>query len=195
MEDDEEDCPLWWQTQTPVKEFHARIEATKERVKEEDRARDERSEINQRRWEEFKDIPNGRNWAIWKRYKSGDVTLKKVGEEFGITAERIRGIVAKLDRKMRWVLNPGPDREWSNVSDEIRDATLGVEFVFKNDLEFRFFDGDRKGWAQLGPDVHGTSAYKNPVPWWKPEWGHQDTSPAKPEPAYTYYKTIVEKGE
>ena len=48
---------------------------------------------------------------------------------------------------------------WKNVPDEIRDATLGVEFVFKNDLAFNGWDGDSKGWAQLEPDNYNGSAY------------------------------------
>ena len=193
MDDEEYECPLWWQAQMCQKELDARMAAARERAEKETQAQRERREINQRRWEEFKDVPNGRNWAIWKRYKAGGVTFKKVGEEFGVTPERIRQAVAKLDRKMPRVLNPGPNREWSNVTDEIRDATLGVEFVFRNDLTFNVLDGDQKGWERLEPDRHDSSAYRNPVPWWKPEWGHQDTSPTKPKPAYTYYKTIIEK--
>jgi hypothetical protein len=192
-DDDEDQGPLWWQTRVSHPVFYARIEATRQRVEGEDRARDERNRIWRQRHDEFKDVPNGRNWAIWRRYKAGGVSLEKVGEEFGVTRERIRQAVAKLDRKMRWVLNPGVNKQWDNVSDEIREGTLGVEFVFRNELTFNGWDGDQKGWDRLEPDVHRTSAYRNPMAGWKPEWGPQDTSPAKPIPAYTYYKTIIEK--
>jgi hypothetical protein len=192
-DDDEDEGPLWWQSRVSWEHLTTRMEAAKKRAEEKAFLWPSNKELWQQRHDEFKDVPNGRNWAIWRRYKAGGVTLKKVGEEFGITAERIRGIVAKIDRRMPRVLNPGPDREWSNVDDEIRDATLGVEFVFRNELTFNWLNDDQKGWAQLEPDVHRISRYRDPVDWWKPEWGHQDTSPTKPKPAYTYYKTIIEK--
>lgn len=182
MDDEEYECPLWWQTQTPVKEFHARIEATKERVEKEDHARDERSELWRQRHEEFKDIPNGRNWAIWREYKAGGTTLEKVGKNFGITRERVRGIVAKIDRGMRTVLNRGVATMWSNVPDEYREGTLGVEFVFSNELVFDNCD-ERRGWEKVDPYGRGRR-YFPPTPEWRTDL---------PFPVHTYYKTIVKK--
>jgi hypothetical protein len=194
MEDDDEgECPLWWQTQVPYAQFIARIEAAKEQATKEEHVRCANWELQQAKWEEFgRNFPN-RNWAIWRRYKAGGATLKKVGNEFGLTPERVRQIVMKYDRKLRSVLNPGINKQWDNVSDEAREATLGVEFVFRNELTFRFFDGDQRGWDQLEPSVHMASAYGNAMTGWEPEWGQQDTSPTKPKPAYTYYKTTIEK--
>lgn len=147
--------------------------------------------VREARWEEFKDNPKLRKWAVWKQYRAGGVTLNKVGEDFGVGVERTRQMVHKCERILRTALNR--DILTSPVIDEVREATLGVEFVFRNDLTFNVVDGDQKGWERLESDRHDSSAYRNPVPWWKPEWGHQDTSPAKPKPAYTYYKTIIEK--
>ena len=191
MDDEEYECPLWWQTQTSLKEFHARIEATQERVKEETQAQRERREINQRRWEEFKDVPNGRNWAIWRRYKAGGVSLKKVGEEFGVTPERVRQAVTKIDRGIRTVLNRGIGTKWDNVPDEYREGTLGVEFVFTNDLVFDDRDG-WKGWEKVDRFGRGHT-YFPPTPEWRSHNGLDDTRPAIPPPVHTYYKTIVKK--
>jgi hypothetical protein len=188
VDDDEEESPLWWQSRITLQEFNARREAAVERAEAETRARYEHNAVWHKRCEEFKNNPEQRKWAMWREYKAGGTTLEKVAKNFGITRERVRQSNAKCDRKLRTALNPGISRIWDNASDEIRDATLGVEFVFRNDLTFNVWDGDQKGWAQLEPDSHDSSAYKNPVPWWKPEWGHQDTSPAKPKPAYTFYK-------
>ena len=182
MDDEEYECPLWWQTQTPLKEFHARIKATQERVKEETQAQRERREINQRRWEEFKDVPNGRNWAIWRRYKAGGVTQKKVAEEFGVTPERIRQAVAKIDRGIRTVLNRGMSGMWDNVPDEYREGTLGVEFVFKNELVFDDWDEQNK-WEKVDPYGRGRR-YFPPTPEWRTDI---------PPPVHTYYKTIINK--
>jgi hypothetical protein len=192
-DDDEDEGPLWWQSRVTLQEFTARREAVEERVKEETQAQRERNEINQQRWKEFGFNSANRSWAIWREYKAGGTTLEKVGKNFGITTERVRQVVRKYDRKLRDILNPGINKQWDNVSDKIRDATLGVEFVFRNDLEFNVVDGDQKGWDQLEPDRHKLSAYRDAVDWWKPEWGQQDTSPTKPKPAYTFYKTIIEK--
>ena len=148
---------------------------------------DVRWELRKARWEEFKDNPKLRKWAMWREYKAGGTTLKKVGENFGITQERVRQSNAKCDRMIRDTLNRAKPGVPANA--EVREATRGVEFVFCNGLTLE----DTKGWQQLELTLHDTSAYKNPVPWWKPEWGHQDTSPAKPKPAYTFYKVIIPK--
>jgi hypothetical protein len=129
-----------------------------------------------------------RNWAIWRRYKGGGITLKQTGEEFGITTERVRQINAKCDRQVRKALN----HNWNNVPDEIRDATLGVEFVFRNELTFGPEERTR-GWDQLELNEHG-SAYSHAVPDWCPSWGEQDTKPAKARKVYTYYKIVIEEG-
>jgi hypothetical protein len=144
-------------------------------------------ELRKARWEEFKDNPKLRKWAMWREYKAGGTTLKKVGENFGITQERVRQSNAKCDRMIRDTLNRAKPGVPANA--EVIEATRGVEFVFCNGSTLK----DTKGWQQLELTLHDTSAYKNPVPWWKPEWGHQDTSPAKPIPAYTFYKVIIPK--
>jgi hypothetical protein len=182
VDDEEYECPLWWQTQVSQKELDARMAAARERAEKETQAQRERSEINQRRWDEFKDVPNGRNWAIWRRYKAGGVTQKKVAEEFGVTPERIRQAVAKIDRKLRDVLNRGVTTMWGSVPDEIREGTLGVEFVFKNELVFDDWD-DRKGWEKVDPYGCGRT-YFPPTPEWRTDM---------PYPVHTYYKTIIEK--
>lgn len=143
--------------------------------------------VREARLEEFKDNPKLRKWAVWKQYRAGGTTLNKVGEDFGVGTERTRQMVHKCERILRTALNR--DNLTFPVIDEVREATLGVEFVFRNELTLE----GTKGWEQLELTLHDSSAYRNPVPWWKPEWGHQDTSPAKPKPAYTYYKTIIEK--
>jgi hypothetical protein len=129
-----------------------------------------------------------RNWAIWRRYKGGGITLKQTGEEFGITTERVRQINAKCDRQVRKALN----HNWNNVPDEIRDATLGVKFVFRDELTFGPEELTRE-WNQLEPEKHGSS-YSPPLPEWHPKWGEQDTKPAKARKVYTYYKVVIEEG-
>ena len=147
--------------------------------------------VREARLEEFKDNPKLRKWAIWRQYRAGGTTFNKVGEDFGIGVERTRQLVYKCDRMLRDTLNRAKPGVPANA--EVREATRGVEFVFRNDLTFNVVDGDQKGWTQLELTLHDSSIYRDPVPWWKPEWGLQDTSPAKPKQAYTYYKTIIEK--
>jgi len=123
-------------------------------------------ELRKARWEEFKDNPKLRKWAMWREYKAGGTTLKKVGENFGITPERVRQSNAKCDRMIRRTL----DRAKPGVpaSAEVREATRGVEFVFCNGFTLE----DTKGWQQLELTLYGS---------------------ASPIPACTYYKIIIPK--
>lgn len=121
-------------------------------------ARHEHNAVWHKRNEEFKNNPEQRKWAMWREYKAGGTTLDKVAKNFGVTRERVRQANAKCDRKIRTVLNPNLNNWWKNVPDEIRDAMLGVEFVFKNDLTFNGWDGDQTGWTQLENDNRINSA-------------------------------------
>lgn len=103
--------------------------------------------VREARLEEFKDNPNLRKWAMWRQYKAGGTTLRKVGEDFGIGPERVRQMVAKCDRMLKATLNraaPG-----FPAKAEVREATRGVEFVFRNDLTFVGWNGDKQGWVEL----------------------------------------------
>ena len=198
MADDEDDDPLWWQSKVTWEHIHERRAAAEERAekerKEKTQAQREQEERRQQRWEEFGHSSAKRSWAVWRRRKAG-LTLQQVGNEFGLTPERVRQIVAKYDRKLRGTLtNHKYDLFLDLVPDEIRDATLGVEFVFRNELTFVGWDGDMKGWDQL-EFTKNSSSYYGPIPEWREQYGRQDTSPTKPEPAYTYYKTIIQEGE
>lgn len=41
---------------------------------------------------------SSRNFDIYDAYKAGGVTYKSLGEKYGITAERVRQIIGKIDR-------------------------------------------------------------------------------------------------
>lgn len=181
----EDDLP-WWRDSISLKTFQERRNAAAETAVKGDEARDARQELYHAKLEELGGPK--RNWAIWRRYKAGGVTLKQVGDEFGVSPERVRQITIKCDRKVRGALN----RNWDNVSDEIRDATLGVEFVFRNEVTFEGWNGDMRGWDKLELEEHG-SAYSPPNPEWRTEWGEQDTKPTKPPKAYTCYKIIIQE--
>lgn len=184
--------PDWWSSPISDEDWGQRLEeARQRRIKARDaweEAKAAEAAVRQRRINQAQGDYNNRNWAIWRRYKTGGVTLQQVGNEFGVTGSRIREIVAKCDRKVRKGLNCN----WNNVPDEIRDATLGVEFVFRNELTFDP-EESLKGWDPLEPDEYG-SAYSYPIPEWRTDWGEQDTKPAKPRKVYTYYKVIIEEG-
>jgi len=145
--------------------------------------------VRKAREEEFKGRPELRKWAVWRQYRAGGTSLRKVGEDFGILGERVRQLNAKCDRMLREALNRTILA--FSVSDEIREATLGVEFVFRNELTFDPPDYTRK-WERLEPYEYG-SRYSEPLPEWRKEWGQQDKSPAKPRKVYTYYKVIIPK--
>jgi hypothetical protein len=178
--------PPWWHDSPSLDDLRARQRAVAKEAAitaaEEAAAREARWKLYQAKREEL-GFP-GRNWAIWRRYKAGGSTLKQVGDEFGIGPERVRQIVMRLDRKVKKALNHG----WNNVPDEVREATLGVEFVFTNEIAL----DDYRGWDQLEDEKYG-SKYLPPLPEWHPKWGEQDMRPAKPRPIYTYYKVTIPK--
>ena len=187
------DDPDWWSSPISDEDWGQRLEeARQRRIKARgawEEAKAAEAAVRQRRINQAQGDYNNRNWAIWRRYKTGGVTLQQVGNEFGVTGSRVSSIVSKCDRKVRKGLN----YDWNNVPDEIRDATLGVEFVFRNEVTFAGWNGDMRGWDQLELKEHG-SAYNAPIPEWRTEWGEQDTKPAKPRKVYTYYKVIIEEG-
>lgn len=195
-----EDDPDAWRKPWVYDVWHREYVQSQEEYERELKQR--REEIEQRRkagvdakynlWRdkisEFNGDTRQRNWAIWRRYKGGGVTLKQTGEEFGITTERVRQIIMKLDRKVRKALN----NEWNNVPNEVRDATLGVEFVFRNEVTFDDWD-DMRGWDQLEPREYG-SVYWPPTPEWRTQSDEPDGRPTIPPKVYTYYKTIIHEG-
>jgi len=188
-----QDDPDWWRSPISREDWERELAEAKENRRKAREAWEEAKAVEaavyQMRIMQAQGNYTKRNWAIWRERISKGTTYKQLGRDYGISNCRAGDIIQKCSLKVKSALHPGINIQWDNVSDEIREATLGVEFVFRNELTLE----DKKGWDQLEFDRHDSSAYRNPVDWWKPEWGHQDTSPAKPKPAYTYYKTIIEK--
>lgn len=184
-----ENDPDWWRSPVTSEEWAQEQAEADERRKQREEKLLARYARNAARHEEFKDNPKLRKWAMWRQYRAGGTTFREVGEDFGVTLERARQSVGKCDRLLRTALS----RVILTVPvlDEVRDATLGVEFVFRNELTFTD-EEDQKGWTQLEWNV-SSSAYDEPIPEWRREWGYQDTSPAKPIPAYTFFKAIIPK--
>jgi hypothetical protein len=181
-----EDNPDWWSSPTSEEEWKQRLAEAEERHQ---RKRAEWEAQKVRHAEAVEQGFSKRNWAVWRRYKAGGVTLKQVGDEFGISGDRARQISVKCDRQVRKALN----HNWNNVPDEVRNAALGVEFVFRNELTFGREEPTRKWDQQLELNEHG-SAYSHAVPDWCTSWGEQDTKPAKARKVYTYYKVVIEEG-
>lgn len=68
-----------------------------------------------------------RDWAIWRAYRVSGMRQMDIAKTANLVQERIGQIIVKADRKVREALIRS---EGMPVSDEVRDATLGVEFVF-----------------------------------------------------------------
>jgi len=184
--------PNWWRSPISREDWERELEEAQQkriqaRIAWEEAKRAEAA-IHQMRITQAEGSYNKRNWDVWRERVLEGTTYAKLGKAYGVSTGRARDIFRDRSWKVKSALNPGINVQWDNVPDEIREATLGVEFVFRNELALE----DTKGWEQLEPTVYG-SAYASPRPEWKPEWGHQDTSPAKPVPAYTFYKTLTQK--
>lgn len=185
--------PNWWRSPISREDWERELEEAKQkRIQAHiawEEAKQAEAAVRAMRVEQAQGSHTKRNWDVWRERILEGTTYAKLGKAYRFSTSRARTIIWDRSHKVRSALNPGINVQWENVPDEIREATLGVEFVFRNELTLE----DKKGWDQLEFDRHDSSAYRNPVEWWKPEWGHQDTSSAKPKPAYTYYKTIIEK--
>jgi hypothetical protein len=184
--------PNWWRSRISREDWERKLkEAQQKRIQARiawEEAKRAEAAVHQMRITQAEGSYNKRNWDIWRERVLEGTTYVKLGKAYGISTGRARDIFQDRSRKMESALNPGINVQWDNVPDEIREATLGVKFVFRNELTLE----DEKGWEQLEPTVYGSS-YASPRPEWKPEWGYQDTSPAKPVPAYTFYKTLTQK--
>ena len=184
--------PNWWRSPISREDWERELEEAKQKRIQAHTAWEEakRAEaaVRAMRVAQAQGNYTERNWDVWRERVLEGTTYAKLGKGYGFSTSRARTIIWDRSHKVRSALNPGINVQWENVPDEIREATLGVEFVFCNELALE----DTKGWEQLEPTVYG-SAYASPRPEWKPEWGHQDTSPAKPVPAYTFYKTLTRK--
>ena len=184
--------PNWWRSPISREDWERELEEAKQkriqaRIAWEEAKRAEAA-IHQMRITQAEGSYNKRNWALWRERVLEGTTYAQLGKNYGVSTGRAREIVRSRSWKLESALNPGINVQWDNVPDEIREATLGVEFVFRNELALE----DTKGWEQLEPTVYG-SPYASPRADWREEWGRQDTSPAKPIPAYTFYKTLTQK--
>jgi hypothetical protein len=171
-----EDDPPWWRSPITHEEWERELAEAKQRGEEERKRKAEaekrREAIRAARIEEFKDDPRQRKWAMWREYKAGGTTLREVGDNFGVTQERVRQEVKKCDRILQGALYRAIPT--LPTADEVRDGILGVEFVFRNELTFTGWNGDTRGWNRLEPYEYGRS-------------------PAKPRKIYTYYRPIIPK--
>ena len=184
--------PNWWRSPISREDWERELEEAKQkriqaRIAWEE-AKQAEAAVHAMRVEQAQGNYTKRNWDVWRERILEGTTYAKLGKAYGVSTGRAGDIIQGRSHKVRAALNPGINVQWENVPDEIREATLGVEFVFRNELTLE----DTKGWEQLEHAVYG-SPYAPPRADWREEWGHQDTSPAKPVPAYTFYKTLTRK--
>ena len=184
--------PNWWRSPISREDWERELEEAKQkriqaRIAWEE-AKQAEAAVHQMRIMQAQGNYTKRNWAIWRERISKGTTYKQLGKDYGISNCRAGDIIQNCSLKVKSALNPGINVQWENVPDEVREATLGVEFVFRNELTLE----DTKGWEQLEPTDYG-SLFADPMPEWRREWGYQDTSPAKTRDPYTYYKTLTQK--
>ena len=77
-----------------------------------------------------------RNWALWRDYRAGNVTLKAVGAKYGIANTRVSALVARRDKEVAVALRRMMNNHAPPLNEHMRNALLGVEFEFMNDLVF-----------------------------------------------------------
>jgi hypothetical protein len=79
-----------------------------------------------------------RNWALWREYRAGNVTLKAVGAKHGISAGRVSALVARRDKEVAIALRRMFNPHVQPLNEHMRNALLGIEFTFMDDLVFPY---------------------------------------------------------
>ena len=106
-----------------------------------------------------------RNWALWRDYRAGNVTLKAVGAKYGISASRVSALGIRHDKKVAVALRRMMNNHAPPLNGPMRNALLGVEFTFMDDLVFPYYD----------PSVHnGTWQQFDGSTWFKIKIGASD---------------------
>ena len=92
-----------------------------------------------------------RNWAIWREYSAGNVTLKAVGAKYGITAGRVSALVIRHDKQVAVALRRMMNNHAPPLNEHTRNALLGIEFTFMDDLVFPYEELHMNGgpWRQF----------------------------------------------
>jgi hypothetical protein len=180
--------PSWWRSPITREEWERELAEAKENRRKAreawEKAKEVEAAIYQMRIAQAEGDYNKRNWSIWRERILKGTTYKQLGLDYGVTLGRIVEIVQTYDNKVNAALQPGLNVQWDNVSDDIREATLDVEFVFRNELTFDN-EEEMKGWKQLEP-----TEYIPPRPEWLRELGRTDDRPPK---ANTYYQVRAPK--
>jgi hypothetical protein len=86
------------------------------------------------------EVREERNWALWRDYRAGNVTLKAVGAKYGISNTRVSALVARHDKQVAVALRRMMNKHAPPLNAHARKALLGVEFTFMNDLVFPYND-------------------------------------------------------
>jgi len=82
-----------------------------------------------------------RNWAIWREYRAGGVTLANVGAKHGFSGSRARQIVVGCDKQVLHALRRRISPATEPLPDHMREGLLGVEFTFRADDPWNPFCG------------------------------------------------------
>jgi hypothetical protein len=92
-----------------------------------------------------------RNWALWREYRAGNVTLTSVGAKHGITRGRVSDLVARHDKQVAVALRRMMNAHAPPLNEHMRKALLGVEFTFMDDLVFPYEELHMNGgpWQQF----------------------------------------------
>ena len=86
------------------------------------------------------EVREERNWALWREYRAGNVTLTAVGAKHGITRGRVSDLVARHDKQVAVALRRMMNNHAPPLNEHMRKALLGVEFEFMDDLVFPHHD-------------------------------------------------------
>lgn len=87
-----------------------------------------------------------RDWAIWRAYRTGQASQPALTKQHGLSQGPVNQAVGKGDRLVRAAMGRSINLP---VSEELREGTLGVEFVFTH--EALLSPSERQDWQYIAP--------------------------------------------
>jgi DNA-binding CsgD family transcriptional regulator len=96
---------------------------------------------------------SARNKEMFRRALNHQ-TYEAVGEEFGISKDRVRTVISRIERKCREIMFPLNEVEALQFSGRLRNALRSEQITTKEQLRRALEDGSCWRWPNYGEKCH-----------------------------------------